>query len=128
MKKTIAALALCTSTFYANAQKPIFAIGAGAKTCAEYLDVVKSGSELDKELLVTVFDSWIQGYLSGRNVQLDSLKYKSVDLSKAENLGTTAIVLCKRATEQGRGDIPVGVVIGKVFQEAFDSKVKTISK
>lgn len=78
----------------------------------------------DNETYELLYSTWVQGYISGRNKQLDSLGYKKVDLGSVTQLGDVLVVTCDNAVKQGYGTMPVSIVVDKVFEEAFDKKVR----
>ena len=123
MKKFIA-LFISLSALNAYAQSDIVMLGAGTTSCNKFLDTFKSGPSKEKEMLKSMFETWIKGYLSGRNKQLDSLGYSQVDLGNVTQLGDVLVISCSNAIKQGYGTLPVSIVIDKVFEEAFDKKIR----
>ncbi len=124
MKKSLAFVILCLSFSVVFAQKEVVMNGAGTMSCKKYMDTTQSVSGSDKELVTSMFESWIQGYLSGRNRQLDALGYKGVDIGHVEQLGAMLTFACGNAVKQGLGSTYLFIVIDKVFEEAFENKVK----
>ena len=105
-----------------KAQNEIVVLGAGTRSCSQLLDDVRNSSEQNKELVLIAYETWVQGYLSGRNKQLDSIGYKQVDLANAKQLGSLLTVACNEALKQGYGNIPVGLVVDKIFDKSYESK------
>lgn len=124
MKKIITTFILTLLAFYANAENPILMLGAGTTSCDKFLEALKSFPSNEKEMLKSTFETWVKGYLSGRNKQLDRLGYKKVDLGSVTQLGDVLVVTCDNAVKQGYGTLPVSIVIDKVFEEAFDKKIR----
>ena len=124
MKKVLAFVMLCLSLSLANAQKEVVMNGAGTMSCKKYMDTTQSLSSGDKEIINGMFEGWIQGYLSGRNRQLDVLGYKSIDIGNVEQFGAMLTFACGNAVKQGAGNTPLFILVDKVYEEAFDSKVK----
>ena len=124
MIKKLACLLFAISGVTAFAQNEIVMLGAGTTSCNKFLEALKSSPSNEKEMLKSMFETWVKGYLSGRNKQLDSLGYKKVDLGSVTQLGDVLVVTCDNAVKQGYGTMPVSIVVDKVFEEAFDKKVR----
>lgn len=105
-----------------NAQNETIVLGAGTRTCTLFLDDVRSSTEQDKEIILLGYETWVQGYLSGRNKQLDSIGYKQVDLVNVKQLGKLLTIACSEAIKQGYGNITVGLVIDKIFDKSYAIK------
>lgn len=124
MKKILTFVMLCMSLSLAFAQKEVVMTGAGTMSCKKYMDTIQSLSSSDKEIITGMFEGWIQGYLSGRNRQLDSLGYKSVDVGNVEQLGAMLTFACGNFSKQGLGTTPLFIVVDKVYEDAFDKLKK----
>jgi membrane protein DedA with SNARE-associated domain len=122
--KAFVVLMLSLSAATVFAQKEVVMTGAGTMSCKKYMDTMQSLSSSDKEIIAGMFEGWIQGYLSGRNRQLDVLSYKSVDIGNVEQLGAMLTFACGNAVKQGLGTTPLFIVVDKVFEEEFDKKIK----
>ena len=103
------------------ASEKVTVFGAGTATCESFLQGVR-GSESESFRLVV--NSWAQGYLSGRNRQLSIQKLNPIDLSKAKALDDFLIIACERVVAEGKGRVPVGVVLEKIFDSAFEENQK----
>lgn len=124
MLKKLTCLLLVISSLTAFAQSEIVMLGAGTTSCNKLLESLKNSTTSEKEVLKSMFETWIKGYLSGRNKQLDSLGYKQVDLGSVTQLGDVIVITCNNAVKQGYGTLPVSIVVDKVFEEAFDKKIR----
>lgn len=124
MTKKLIGLMLCLISFVAIAQKEVVMTGAGTMTCKKYMDTLQSLPNGDKEIITGMFEGWIQGYLSGRNRQLDVLGYKSIDIGNVEQFGAMLTFACGNAVKRDAGNTPLFLIVDKVYEEAFDNKVK----
>lgn len=125
MIKKLIGLVLCLSSIVAFAQKEVVMTGSGTMTCKKYMDTIQSLPSGDKEIITGMFEGWIQGYLSGKNRQLDMLGYKMVDIGNVEQFGAMLTFACSNAIKQGAGNTPLFYLVEKVYEDAFDtSKLK----
>ena len=91
-------------------------IGAGiSATCMDY----NKGTGLMKTTII----AWTQGYLSGRNLQLDRMNIKMKVLPESEEIRTMFDINCKSAIDQGFRNMPIGVMVDKVFTELFTTNL-----
>ena len=124
MIKKLTCLLIAISAVTSFAQSEIVTLGAGTTSCNKFLESLKSSPSNEKEMLKSMFETWVKGYLSGRNKQLDSLGYKQVDLGSVTQLSDVLVFTCNNAIKQGHGTLPVSIVIDKVFEEAYDKKIR----
>ena len=123
MKKLLLLL-LLFGALNVKAQNEVVVLGAGTRTCSQLLDDVRNSSEQDKEVILLAYATWVQGYLSGRNKQLDSLGYKRIDLANLTKLSELLVISCKDAVNQGYGIITVDLVIDKLFDKFYVKKTR----
>lgn len=124
MKKTLITVFLLLSSTFALAQNDVVGLGAGTTSCKSFIDLVKSGKGLEKESTMLMFDSWMTGYVSGRNAQLNALNYEYVDLSKSRNLGNKLTQVCETEIKNGNGKILIMIVAMKMFDEMYAAEIK----
>ncbi len=68
--------------------------GAGAMSCKKYMETLQKLNSSEKEMINGMYESWIQGYLSGRNRQLDILGHKNIDIGNVEQFGAMLTFAC----------------------------------
>jgi hypothetical protein len=124
MKKILITLSVCLSSTLAFAQKEVVMTGAGSMTCKKYMDTVQPLNNNDKEIITNMYEAWIQGYLSGRNRQLDVLGQKMIDIGNVEQFGAMISFACVNLVKQGAGGTPLFMLVDKVYEDAFSSTGK----
>jgi hypothetical protein len=124
MKKILIALSVCLSSTLAFAQKEVVMTGAGAMTCKKYMDTVQPLNNSEKEIITNMYEAWIQGYLTGRNRQLDLLGHKMIDIGNVEQFGAMISFACVNLVKQGAGGTPLFMLVDKVYEDAFSSTGK----
>lgn len=124
MKKTLITVSLLLSSTLAFAQNDVVGLGAGTTSCKSFIDLVKSGKGLEKESTMLMFDSWMTGYVSGRNAQLNALNYDYVDLGKSRNLGNKLTQACETEIKNGNGKILIMIVAMRMFDEMYAADIK----
>lgn len=121
MKKIITTFILSLLAFYANAEKPILLLGAGSRTCNQYIeDLIKTNNET-YELL---YSTWVQGYISGRNSQLELMKYKAVNLDPTIKISSMLQKYCLDTKNIGSGDVLLVTIADAIFKKEFEQKNK----
>lgn len=124
MKKILITLFVFLSSALAYAQNDVVGLGAGTTSCKSFIDLVKSGKGLEKESTMLMFDSWMTGYVSGRNAQLNALNYDYVDLGKSRNLGNKLTQVCETEIKNGNGKILIMIVAMRMFDEMYGVEIK----
>lgn len=121
MKKIITTFILSLLAFYANAEKPILLLGAGGRTCNQYIeDLIKTNNETN-ELL---YSTWVQGYICGRNSQLELMKYKAVNLDPTIKISSMLQKYCLDTKNIGSGDVLLVTIADVIFKKEFEQKNK----
>jgi len=123
MKKALIGFMLCLSVTATYAQKEIVMMGTGTMTCKKYMEWTQSMSGSEKEIVTSMFEDWIKGYLTGRNRQLDTLGYKMVDIGNVAQLGSMLTFACANAIKKDAGTMPIFVIVDKIYEDSFDTKV-----
>ena len=124
MKNIFTAILLMLSFTSVIAQNEVVIIGAGTKTCKQYMETTQNVSGNEKLLTDAMYVSWMQGYLSGKNRQLLSLGYKGVDIGKVEEFSAMLTFTCGNLVKQGKGTLVLFTVIDNLFEEGFDKKIR----
>lgn len=120
MKKIIISAFLSICSLTAVAENQIALLGVGGKSCDEFLNALKTE---DGEMIKIIFQSWAQGYVTGRNRQLLSMGYKQKNLSNLEKLTDAIIFSCDKAMKQGKGSVWVSIVIDKMIEQEFEKNL-----
>jgi hypothetical protein len=124
MIKKLIGLMLCLISVLAFAQKEVVMTGAGAMTCKKYMDTVQPLNNSEKEIITNMYEAWIQGYLTGRNRQLDLLGHKMIDIGNVEQFGAMISFACVNLVKQGAGGTPLFMLVDKVYEDAFSNTGK----
>jgi hypothetical protein len=124
MKKLFVGFMLCVSAVTVFAQKEAVYTGVGVYTCKQYVEKTQSNNGVEKELLIGMIESWLQGYLSGRNRQLDVLGYKPVNIDSVKQLGAMLTFACANVAKTELEALPIFMLIDKVYEENFASRVQ----
>ncbi len=124
MKKILITLSVCLSSTLAFAQKELVMTGAGAMSCKKYMETLQKLNSSEKEMINGMYESWIQGYLSGRNRQLDILGHKMIDIGNVEQFGAMLTFACTNLVKQGVGDTKLFLLVDRVYEDAFSNTEK----
>ena len=124
MKKALIGFMFCffvTATF---AQKEIVMMGTGTMTCKKYMEWTQNKSGGEKEIVTTMVEEWIKGYLTGRNRQLDKLGYKMINIDNLAELGSMLTFACANAVKKDAGTMPIFLILDKIYEDSFDNVLK----
>ena len=124
IKKVLFTLLFVLSSSLTFAQNEIVGMGAGTSTCKEMLDFVKSGKGAEKDSAMLLFDSWMTGYMSGRNAQLNALNYEMIDFTKSRKLANKLLQTCENENKRGNGKKLIMLVAEEIFEEAFNKNLQ----
>ena len=101
-------------------------VGAGKLTCNQFLETVNHGDIDDENPVKIKFVSWAQGYISGRNKQLDSFDYKMKLIPGSDEYWNILIFGCKKAKAHNEEDLSLSVMLDHLFSDVF--KINLIKK
>ena len=126
MKSFYTAILLFSFATFSYAQNEVVIIGAGTKTCQEYMDFTKNANTTNEKTVADgMFISWTQGYLSGKNRQLIELGRKPVEIGNIAELDAMITFICGNAVKQGSGKkIILFTVMDKILEEQFSNTLK----
>ncbi len=105
------------------AEQKIVIIGAGTVTCNQFLETVNNGKIEEDNLARIRFVSWAQGYVSGRNKQLESFDYKMKLLPGADEYSNILIFGCKKAKTQNQEEISLSMMLDNLFSDVFSKNL-----
>jgi len=105
------------------AEQKIVIIGPGTATCSQFLEAVNNGKIGEDNPARIGFVSWAQGYISGRNKQLDSFDYKMKLLPGADEYWNILIFGCKKAETQNQIEIPLSNMLDNLFSDVFSKNL-----
>ena len=95
-------------------------VGAGKLTCNQFLETVNHGDIDDENPVKIKFVSWAQGYISGRNKQLDSFDYKMKLIPGSDEYWNILIFGCKKAKAHNEEDLSLSVMLDHLFSDVFN--------
>jgi hypothetical protein len=124
MIKKLFGLMLFLISVLAFAQKEVVMTGAGTMTCKKYMETIQPLNSSEKEIITSMYEHWIQGYLTGRNQQLAVLGHKMIDIGNIEQFGAMISFACVNLVKQGAGGTPLFMLVDKVYEDAFSSTGK----
>jgi len=124
IKEILFTLSFVFISSFTFAQNEIVGMGAGTSTCKGMLDFVKSGKGSEKDSAMLLFDSWMTGYMSGRNAQLNALNYEMVDFTKSRKLGNKLLQSCENEVKRGNGKKLIMLVAEEIFEETFNKNLQ----
>ena len=105
------------------AEQKIVIIGDGTVTCNQFLETVNNG-KIDEDNPARIgFVSWAQGYVSGRNKQLESFDYKMKLLPGSDEYWNILIFGCKKAQAQNQEEISLSMMLDNLFSDVFSKNL-----
>ena len=105
------------------AEQKIVIIGPGTATCSQFLEAVNNG-KIDEDNPARIgFVSWAQGYVSGRNKQLESFDYKMKLLPGSDEYWNILIFGCKKAKTQNQEEISLSMMLDNLFSDVFSKNL-----
>ena len=120
MKKIIATFALSLLTLCTNAENSILLLGAGSRTCNQYIEDITF--KTNNETYELLYSTWVQGYISGRNSQLELMKYKAVNLDPTIKISSVLQKYCLDTKNIGAGDVLLVTIADAIFKKEFEQK------
>ncbi len=94
-------------------------VGAGKATCRQFLESIQNGN-LDEENPTRIaFVSWAQGYVSGRNKQLEHFDYKMKLIPGEQEYLNILVYGCKKAQTQNNEEILLSSMLDQLFSDVF---------
>jgi hypothetical protein len=123
MKRIFLCLIFMLNTNLALAQNEVAMSGVGTMSCQRFVEMTKDANGTSKEINTLVFTAWTQGYLSGKNRQLNEMGYKFVDIGSVVEWGALLTFACGNIAKAVNSEITLYTIIDKIFEEKF-SKVE----
>ena len=109
-------LIYCCNVF---AVKKTVLVGAGTATCKQFLESIQHGNIDEENFTKTGFVSWAQGYISGRNKQLEHFDYKMKLIPGEHEYLNILIFGCRKAKAQNNEEIPLSTMLDDLFSDVF---------
>ena len=94
-------------------------VGAGTTTCQQFLAFIQNGNMEEDNPTRIGFMSWAQGYVSGRNKQLDLFDYKMKLIPGEQEYWNILVYGCKKAQAQNNEDISLSKMLDNLFSDVF---------
>jgi len=114
---------ICCCKVFAE-QKTVM-VGAGTTTCQQFLAAIQNGNIEEDNPTRTGFVSWAQGYVSGRNKQLDHFDYKMKLIPGEQEYWNILMFGCKKAQAQHNEEMLLSSMLDQLFSDVFG---KNLSK
>lgn len=122
MRRLIYFIFLIYSCHLLAEQKTVI-VGAGTSTCKQFLESFNNGNIEEENPIRTGFVSWAQGYVSGRNKQLDSFDYKMKLIPGSDEYWNILIYGCKKAKAQNQDEILLSIMLDQLFSDVFSKNL-----
>jgi len=122
MRRLIYFIFLIYSCHLLAEQKTVI-VGAGSSTCKQFLESFNNGNIEEENPIRTGFVSWAQGYVSGRNKQLDSFDYKMKLIPGPDEYWNILIYGCKKAKAQNQDEILLSSMLDQLFSDVFSKNL-----
>lgn len=122
MRRLIYFIFLIYSCHLLAEQKTVI-VGAGTSTCKQFLESFNNGNIEEENPIRTGFVSWAQGYVSGRNKQLDSFDYKMKLIPGSDEYWNILIYGCKKAKAQNQDEILLSSMLDQLFSDVFSKNL-----
>ena len=101
------------------AEQKTVMVGAGTTTCQQFLAFIQNGNMEEDNPTRIGFVSWAQGYVSGRNKQLDLFDYKMKLIPGEQEYWNILVYGCKKAQAQNNEDISLSKMLDNLFSDVF---------
>jgi len=101
------------------AEQKTVMVGAGTTTCQQFLAFIQNGNMEEDNPTRIGFMSWAQGYVSGRNKQLDLFDYKMKLIPGEQEYWNILVYGCKKAQAQNNEDISLSKMLDNLFSDVF---------
>ena len=101
------------------AQQKTVMVGAGTATCKQFLESINNGNIDEDNPKKIGFVSWAQGYISGRNKQLEKFDYKMKLIPGEQAYWNILVYGCQKAKAQNNEEMLLSTMLDDLFSEVF---------
>jgi hypothetical protein len=122
MRKAIYIIFLIYSCNVFAEQKTVI-VGAGTSTCKQFLESIQEGTLEEENPTRTAFVSWAQGYVSGRNKQLEYFEYKMKLIPSQSEYWNILTFGCRKAKSLNNEEMQLSTMLDQLFSDVFSKNL-----